>query len=379
MTGTTVASFCAMFALSSMLEQDLFVIKKVRVAKIIHKPFVLLFFKAMFIMRLSLQSERMISLFTILAVGTSAFSVAPSTKNHRGGTALFSSSVVDLTVSAKTFLLDVADRLKAENGVFIVDPKAQDELQKAVQELEQQSKQAASPSQEAFLGDWALLCTVATPKSNFPKIPVLLPTNPIRESIAKASNQYVKVLQRVRSDDNSKLVTRVDHVIEYQPPDQVGSILSGIPNLPEAISNLKVPNPLQVSKSKLVLCHKAIVSDSDASLFTTKLTLSSVVLNVAGTSTLLDPNGADVWALNLPGVQDVLGRDTFETTYMDDTLRISRTNAGLIDQLRVFVREPTTTFGGTIVNDNDEEEYVIVKEVDDDSGDSDEDVAPSDY
>lgn len=320
----------------------------------------------------------MIALFAILAICASAFQVAPSTTTTpRVSTALFSSPAVDLTVSAKTFLLDVAERLKEQNGVFIVDPTAQDELQKAVEELEQQTKKTESPGQEAYLGDWTLLCTVATPKSNFPKIPVL-PNNPIRESIAKASNQYVKVLQRIRSEGNdNKVVTRVDHVIEYQPPDQVGSILAGIPNLPEAISSLKLPNPLQVSKSKVVLCHKAQVSDSDSSLFTTKLTLTSVVLNVAGTSTMLDPNGADVWALNIPGVQDVLGRDTFETTYMDDTLRISRTNAGLIDQLRVFVREPTTTFGGTIADDY--EEYVVVKEVDEDSGDSDEDVAPSDY
>lgn len=326
-------------------------------------------------MKAQLQQQRII-FFTFLAVCVSAFQVAPSS---RAGTALFSSPPVDLTVSAKAYLLDVAERLKTENGVFIVDPKAQEELQKAVQELEQQSKTEVSPGQEAYLGDWTLLCTVATPKTNFPKLPVP-PNNPIRESIAKASNQYVKVLQRIRSEGNdNKIVNRVDHVIEYQPPEQVGSILSAIPNLPEAISNLKLPNPFQVSKSKLVLCHKAQVSNSDdSSLFTTKLTLTSVVLNVAGTSTVLDPNGADVWALNLPGVQDMLGRDTFETTYMDDTLRISRTNnAGLIDQLRVFVREPTTTFGEKIVDDD---EYVVVSEVEnDDSGDSDEDLAPSDY
>lgn len=329
------------------------------------------------------NTKEMILLVTFLAVTASAFQLTPPpaallSSSPRTTTALFSTTpAVDLTVSAKTYLLDVAERLKAENGVFIVDPKAQEELQKVVQELEQQGATEVSPGQEAYIGDWTLLCTVATPKANFPKIPVP-PNNPIRESIAKASNQYVKVLQRIRSDDN-RIVNRVDHVIEYQPPDEVGSVLSAIPNLPEAISKLKLPNPLQVSKTKLVLCHKAEVSNSDSSLFSTKLTLNSVVLNVAGTSTILDPNGADVWALNLPGVQDVLGRDTFETTYMDDTLRISRTNAGLIDQLRVFVREPTTTFGGTI---EDEDEYIVVEEGDADSGSTgngDEDLAPSDY
>jgi hypothetical protein len=317
----------------------------------------------------------------MIACATLAVSAFQPLKPHPlVPTSLFSSSV-DLTVSAKTYLLDIAERLKSQNGVFIVDPKAQDELQKAVQELEQQSQQMKSPGTEAYLGDWTLLCTVATPKSNFPRIPVL-PNNPIRTSIAQASNQYVKVVQRIRSDDN-KTVNRVDHVIEYQPPDQIGNVLSAIPNLPEAISKLKLPNPLQVRKSKLVLCHQAQVSPSEessssSSLFTTKLTLTSVVLNVAGTSTWLDPQGADVWGVNLPGVQDVLGRDTFETTYLDDTLRISRTKAGFVDQLRVFVREPPTVFGEKDKDDDDE--YIVVSElVDETTGDADEDLAPSDY
>jgi hypothetical protein len=309
-------------------------------------------------------------LITYATLAVSAFQPLTTTTSL-DRTSLFSSSSVDLTVSAKTYLLDVAERLKSQNGVFIVDPKAQDELQKAVQELEQQSQSMKSPGPKAYLGDWTLLCTVATPKSNFPSIPVL-PNNPIRESIAQASNQYVKVVQRIRSDNN-QTVNRVDHVIEYQPPDQIGNVLSAIPNLPEAIAQFKLPNPLQVRKSKVVLCHEAQVSPSDSSLFSTKLTLKSVVLNVAGTSAMLDPQGADVWAANLPGVPDVLGRDTFETTYLDDTLRISRTQAGFIDQLRVFVREPPTTFG-----EKEEEEYVVVTELVDE-GDADEDVAPSDY
>ncbi|GAX10670.1 hypothetical protein FisN_14Lh178 [Fistulifera solaris] len=311
-------------------------------------------------------------LIAYATLAVSAFQpLTTTTKTPLARTSLFSSSV-DLTVSAKTYLLDVAERLKSQNGVFIVDPKAQDELQKAVQELEQQSQTMKSPGPEAYLGDWTLLCTVATPKSNFPPIPIL-PNNPIRESIAQASNQYVKVVQRIRSDNNSQTVNRVDHVIEYQPPDQIGNVLSAIPNLPEAIAKLKLPNPLQVSKSKVVLCHQAQVSPSDSSLFTTKLTLTSVVLNVAGTSAMLDPQGADVWGVNLPGVQDVLGRDTFETTYLDDTLRISRTQAGFIDQLRLFVRDPPTVFG-----EKEDDEYVVVSELVDE-GDADEDLAPSDY
>lgn len=107
-----------------------------------------------------------------------------------------------------------------------------------------------------------------------------------------------------------------------------------IDNIPENLSQLNI-NPLHVSKSKLVLIHKATI-ESELPL-KTKLALQSVVLNVAGNSTYLEPNGQDIAGLNLP-LGEFIGSGTFETTYLDNDLRISRGKQGFVDQLRVFIR-----------------------------------------
>lgn len=84
-----------------------------------------------------------------------------------------------------------------------------------------------------------------------------------------------------------------------------------------------------------MLVHKASI-ESEVPL-RVKLGLKSIVLNVAGTSTFLDPDGKDLAGLNLP-LGEFVNTGEFETTYMDDTLRISRGKQGFVDQLRVFVR-----------------------------------------
>jgi hypothetical protein len=109
-------------------------------------------------------------------------------------------------------------------------------------------------------------------------------------------------------------------------------------------------NPFKVQKAKIVLIHKAKV-ESIQPVLRTKIAYTSTVINVAGgdntTSSSspfikLDPNGEDIF-----GINNILGEflnvGIFDTPYVDDTVRLSRTAGPVSDQLRVFVRQQGTS------------------------------------
>jgi hypothetical protein len=251
--------------------------------------------------------------------------------------------MVDLEISrqaAKESLLETAKKLKDEYGTLLIEKAAKDELKAAVEELENKSEPPSIEDyKDLFLGDWTLIVSTAVNQQGVDtsRLPFLKqdPLKKIRDSIREAANKYILVQQKIKSTKNDGVIDRIDNTIEYEPPEQLKELLD---NLPEQISQLNI-NPLHVSKSKLVLIHKATI-ESEMPL-KTKIALQSIVLNVAGkNSTYLEPNGQDIAGVNLP-LGEFIGAGTFETTYMDRDLRISRGKQGFVDQLRVFVRTST--------------------------------------
>lgn len=330
-------------------------------------------------------------LFPLLALFASshAFSVGPLSRPATARS-VSTTPLMDMpsTLGAKDDLLMVCRRLKSENGVFIVDKASKDELFAAVEQLESLSEPPlAAEFTSNIVGEWTLMCTTSTtgPSIDKSKLPSFITEGPLadlRQKIQANANRSVKVQQICKLGEDGKL-DRVDHVIEYSPPKKLQDIFD---NLPEQLTGVDI-NPLDVSKSKFSLIHKAEVDADERKM---KLSLKSVVLNVAGTSTVLDPNGADLVGINVP-LGEFLSSAEFETTYMDNTLRVSRGKQGFVDVLRVFVREDEeVTVAPVEIVDTDEtvnsqDEGLDVDEAADpefkaeDDHEGKDDVSPSDY
>ena len=292
--------------------------------------------------------SQVFGLLCVAASSSFAFSPLSTAAGQRGPRLYTASAPSDVEASwtvgeAKSKLLDLAQKFHKEYGTRLFQKGAKTELKKAVEDLE---SFGAIMDKSDFLGDWTLLVTTVTNREGVDterfesSLPASLldPIKKIRSNILDVTNRYLMVQQKVKSTNDDGIVDRIDHTLELEPPKQLRDVLD---NLPEQLSNVNI-NPLSVSKSKIVIVHKAETEDT-GDRFKTKISLQSVVLNVAGSSRVLDPNGKDIVGLNIPSLGEFMNTAEFNTTYMDKDLRVSRGKVGSFEQLRVFVRtEPPT-------------------------------------
>jgi PAP_fibrillin len=204
----------------------------------------------------------------------------------------------DKNNNAKTNLLETARSLNEEFGCLILDSNAQDRLREAVEQLESSSGgDSPIPSSSGLIGTWTLLCSTASASLQSPldrtvggidtsKLP-FFNQGPIK-TVRDTFNKALTVQQVIKEDELTPgLINRIDHVLQYSPPNTLSAFLDNDNNndesaadtpssrIPDAIKNLNI-NPLQVTNSKVVLVHKAEVQQVTPVL-KTKLTLSSII------------------------------------------------------------------------------------------------------
>mmetsp|Transcript_3064 Transcript_3064/g.6602 ORF Transcript_3064/g.6602 Transcript_3064/m.6602 type:complete len:352 (-) Transcript_3064:182-1237(-) len=340
-----------------------------------------------------------------LVLSASAF-LSPSSRRI-SSTAVFSTTEADVDIDAsvdvaKEELMQLSRDYKDQYGVILIDTKAKESFRKAVEKLE--SIAEASTDSSLLVGDWNLVCSSASSGAVASKIAIdtskipFFNEGPVKD-IRNTLNDSIDVVQRIKFGEMSNSIDSIDHVIDYSPPNQLSSFLK---NIPDSIKNLDI-NPLKVSDTKVVLKHKAEV-EGTIPIIKTKLSLESVVVNVAGESKNLDPKGADILGINIP-FGEYLNAGSFDTTYVDDSMRISRSKVGPLDQIRVFVKASSSNSDSDadaeavaasvveeydddldddeIVEDDDDDEVVesaVDAEVVEEVGDNrdDDDLAPSD-
>ena len=234
-------------------------------------------------------------------------------------------------VQARNDLIQTATDLTSSSptGLFITLPSDRALFVKAIARLEAISPTTSDLSESLMLGEWELVATSR-------KAPLEAAASSMKKKKASAIfsmpklnpkiKNSIKVTQMIRSNQDTYetgILDRVDNIIEF---DNTSTHL-----LPAFL------NPLSIDQSKLILIHKAKVESFVP--FRTKFALQSIVLNIAGTSQNLDPDGADVFGLNIPSLSEWMNSGEFDTTYVDDDVRVSRGTIGFLDETRVFIRK----------------------------------------
>jgi len=294
------------------------------------------------------------------------------------GTSLSSKQLSVSPLTLRNELLQKAKSLVEESptGLFITKPSSMDEFIQAASRLEAITPSMTENEKDLLVGDWQLVATSRRlkiakmnnvksdddnkkKKNPFSSLNVPKLNDNIRNSIT--------VIQRIRamSSSSSDGIDRIDNIIQYKPLNNLLDIIPESSPL-NFIRNVNV-NPLDVTQTKVTLVHKAEVESVEPTL-RSKLGLQSVVLSLAGNNEkieFLDKDGADVFGLNvpnLPGLDEFAnGAGSFDTTYIDANVRVSRVTFDFLDEVRVFVRESVDI--DTLMSMDDEE---VVMEISDD-------------
>lgn len=249
--------------------------------------------------------------------------------------------VIDDSETLRNELLYTAKSLTEESptGIFLTTPPAMEKFTNAASALEAITPTMTERQKELLIGDWVLLATSRSLKATNVRVPKEMKRLPFNLKTPKLSDPIrnsVTVLQRIRSEgEETNEIDRIDHVIQYTPLTLMDLIPEN--SLLSVIRGWNV-NPLEVSGSKVTLLHNAEI-ESVEPVLRTKLNLKSVVVNVAGKSQYLDPSGADILGLNIPSLGEFANGAAFDSTYIDENIRISRGTIGFLEEVRVFVRE----------------------------------------
>lgn len=254
---------------------------------------------------------------------------------------------------AREELIELSEEYQSKFGVLVLDPKKKKIFKETVERLERllddrkgDSIDGDDPSM--LVGDWSLVCSAAY-YPNEDKLEKLIPDSitdvlsnlggsgdgggPLQD-IRDTLNDSVDVIQRIKCSGGAATsnINEVDHIIDYYPPNKLSSFVK---NLPDVLSDLDI-NPLKVKETKVVLKHSAEIKQTVPNV-DIKLILKSIVVNVAGESQILEPNGADVLGINIP-FSEYLQAGSFETTVLDSSMRVSRSKLSKtgVEQIRVF-------------------------------------------
>lgn len=245
------------------------------------------------------------------------------------------------TTALRNELLYTAKSLTEESptGIFLTTPPAMEKFTTAASRLEAITPSMTERQKELLVGEWVLLATSRSLKATNVKVPKEMKKLPFNLKTPKLSDSIrdsITVVQSIRSEgEETSEIDRIDNVIQYTPLTLSDFIPENSPL--SAIRNWNV-NPLEVSQSKITLVHDAEV-ESVEPVLRTKLGLKSVVVNVAGKSQYLEPTGADILGLNIPSLGDFANGGSFDSTYVDENVRVSRGTIGFLEEVRVFVRE----------------------------------------